>query len=184
FAGAVGMLTAIVFGLLPALRLARGGSGDPLRDSARTLTGSRSAQRVRNALVVAEVAVSLVLVAQAGWLLRSFMRMSRADLGFRTSGVLEIPMSIPTRSHAKRDSDGAPAEWYRRMEAIRESLEQTHGVRRVTYGLTMPLQWVGGGRCCWSTRPSFAGKDGLARPTVAHPVSDDFFDVFAIPFAA
>ena len=184
FAGAVGTLTAIVFGLLPALRLACGGSGDPLRDSGRTLTGSRGAHRLRSALIVGEVAVSLVLVAQAGWLLRSFIRTSRAELGFRTSGIVEIPMSIPTPRHAHGDSDGAPAEWFRRMEAIRESLAQTRGVRRVTYGLTMPLEWVGGGRCCWSTRPSFAGKDRLARPSVAHPVSDDFFDVFAIRFAA
>lgn len=185
FAGSVGMLTAIVFGMMPALRLARGGSGDPLRGSGRTLTGSRGAHRLRNALIVGEVAVSLVLVAQAGWLLRSFIRMSHADLGFRTSGIVEISMSIPTLRQANGDSKGAPAaEWYRRMEAIRESLARTRGVQRVTYGLSMPLQWVGGGRCCWSTRPNFAGKERQARPSVTHPVSDDFFDVFAMRFVA
>jgi len=185
FAGGVGMLTAVVFGLMPALRLARRGSGDPLRDSGRTLTGSRGAHRVRRALVVGEVAVSLVLVAQAGWLLRSFIRMSHADLGFRTSGIVEIPMSIPTPRHANGDSAGASgAEWHRRMQAIRESLARTRGVQGVTFGLTMPLQWVGGGRCCWSTRPSFAGKGPSARSSVTHPVSDDFFDLFAIRFAA
>ena len=184
FAGGIGMLTAIVFGLLPALRLASRGSGDPLRDSGRTLTGSRGAHRFRSALVVGEVAVSLVLVAQAGWLLRSFIRMAQADLGFRTSGIVEIPMSIPMSKQANRDSEATPAEWIRRMEAIRESLARTRGVQRVTYGLTMPLQWVGGGRCCWFTRPTFVGRDRLARPSVAHPVSDDFFDIFAIRFAA
>jgi predicted permease len=183
FAGGVGMVTAIVFGLIPALRLARHGSGDPIRDSGRTLTGSRGAHRLRSALVVGEVAVSLVLVAQAGWLLRSFIRMSHAELGFRTSGILEIPMSIPAPRHANRDSDGAP-EWHRRMEAIRESLAQIRGVQGVTFGLTMPLEWVGGGQCCWSTRPNFAGKELPARSSVTHPVSDDYFDVFAIRFAA
>jgi putative ABC transport system permease protein len=185
FAGAVGMLTAIVFGLLPALRLARLGSGDPLRDSGRTLTASRGAHRVRRTLVVGEVAVSLILVTQAGWLLRSFVRMTRADLGFRTSGIVEIPMSIPTSGRADGDSAAAStARWHRRMEAIRESLARTRGVQGVTFGLTMPLQWVGGGRCCWFARPRFAGKDLPARSSVTHPVSDEFFAVFAIRFAA
>jgi putative ABC transport system permease protein len=183
FAAGVGMFTAMVFGLMPALRLARRGSGDPLRDSGRTLTGNRGAHRLRRALVIGEVAVSLVLVAQAGWLLRSFIRMSQADLGFRTSGIVEIPMSIPTPALARSDSAGSPtAAWHRRMEAIRESLARTRGVRGVTFGLTMPLEWVGGGQCCWSTRPTFAGKERLARTSVTHPVSDDFFDVFAIRF--
>jgi predicted permease len=186
FAGGVGMLTAIVFGLMPALGLARGSSGDPLRGSGRTLTGSRGAHRLRSALIVGEVALSLVLVAQAGWLLRSFIRMSHADLGFRTSGIVEIPMSLPTPRHASGDSEGklAAAEWYRHMEAIRESLARTRGVRGVTFGLSMPLQWVGGGKCCWSSRPNFTGKERQARPSITHPVSDDFFGVFAMGFAA
>jgi predicted permease len=184
FAAAVGMLTAIVFGLMPALRLATRGAGDPLRDAGRTLTGSRGAQRVRSALIVGEVAVSLVLVAQAGWLLRSFIRMSNEDLGFRTSGIVEIPLSIPAPRHVDGGSESARADWHRRMEAIRESLARTRGVQRVAFGLTMPLEWVGGGRCCWSTRPNFAGKGPPARSSVTHPVSDDFFDVFAIGFAA
>ncbi|MDF2771837.1 MAG: permease [Geminicoccaceae bacterium] len=185
FAGGVGMLTAIVFGLMPALRLARRVSGDPLRESGRTLTGSRGTHRLRNVLVVGEVAVSLVLVAQAGWLLRSFVRMSHADLGFRTSGIVEIPLSIPVPGNANGDSRGtSAAEWHRRMEAIRESLGRTRGVQGVTFGLSMPLEWVGGGHCCWSTRPTFAGKEPQARSSVTHPVSDDFFDVFALRFVA
>jgi putative ABC transport system permease protein len=185
FAGSVGILTAILFGLVPALRLARLGSGDPLRGSGRTVTGSRGAHRLRSALVVGEVAVSLILVAQAGWLLRSFIRMSHADLGFRTSGIVEIPMSIPTPGRRNGDSEGASAAaWYRRMETIRESLARTRGVQGVAFGLSMPLEWVGGTPCCWSTRPNFAGKERPARSSVTHPVSDDFFDVFAIRFVA
>jgi predicted permease len=187
FAGSVGMLTAIVFGLIPALRLARLGPGDPLRGAGRTLTGTRGAHRFRSMLVIGEVALSLVLVAQAGWLLRSFIRMSHADLGFRTSGIVEIPMSIPAPTHATRDSGqaGAPtAEWYRRVEAIRESLARTPGVQGVTFGLTMPLEWVGGGKCCWFARPNFTGKTPPARPSVTHPIGDDYFDLFAIRFVA
>lgn len=158
------MLTAIIFGLMPALRLARDGSGDPLRDSARTLTQSRGAHRVRSTFIVAEVALSLVLVAQAGWLLRSFVRMSHADLGFRTSSIVETPMTLPALKRANDGSEGASAaEWHRRIEAIRQSLAETRGVQGVTFGLSMPLQYLGAGQCCWSTRPAFAGKERLAR---------------------
>ena len=69
------------------------------------------------------------------------------------------------------------------MEAIRESLARTRGVHAVTFGLTMPLEWVGGGKCCWSARPNFAGKALPVRSSITHPVSDDYFDVLAMRFA-
>ena len=181
FAAGVGLVTAIVFGLMPALRLARPGSADPLRDSGRTLTDSLGAQRLRSALVIGEVAVSLVLLAQAGWLLRSFIRMSNTDLGFNTSGILEIPLSIPQSTEANTD---AVAVWHRRLEGVREELARIRGVQRVSFGLTMPLEYVGAGHCCYSARPTFTGKERPTRTSVIHPVSDDFFDVFGIRFAA
>lgn len=185
FAAGLGLLTAIIFGLMPALRLARSGGGDPLRASGRTLSGSREAHRLRSALVVGEVALSLVLVAQAGWLLRSFIRMSHAELGFVTSGVVEIPLTVPASRQSGQESSGAQAaDWHRRMESIRESLAQTPGVQLATFGLSMPLEAVGGGRCCWSGRPTFAGREPLQRSSVVQPVSGDFFDVFDIRFVA
>jgi predicted permease len=185
FAAGVGLLTAIVFGLMPALRLARPGSGDPLRDSGRTLTQSLGAQRLRSALVIGEVAVSLVLLAQAGWLLRSFIRMSSAELGFSTSGIYEIPLAVPQPAQANSDAAATPAaEWHRRLKAIRESLALTRGVQSVAFGLTMPLEYVGAGQCCYSARPTFAGRERPARSSVIHPVSAEFFDVLALRFAA
>jgi hypothetical protein len=50
----------------------------------------------------------------------------------------------------------------RRVESIRESLAQTPGVLRTTFGLSMPLESTGGGRCCWSGRPNFAAGAGAA----------------------
>ncbi|MEO7042646.1 MAG: FtsX-like permease family protein, partial [Gemmatimonadaceae bacterium] len=186
FAAGAGVLTAMIFGLVPALRLARDGADNGmLRESGRTLTGTRGAHRLRRALIVGEVAVSLVLVTQAGGLLRSFIQMSHEDLGFRTSGVLEIPLSVAVSDEANGDSTNTPAvQWNRRMEAIRTSLAHTRGVQSVTYGMTMPLQWVGGKHCCWSTRPIFAGRDAQGRSIATHPVSDGFFELFAMRFVA
>ena len=182
FAGGLGMLTSMVFGLVPALRLTRIGQGDPLRDSVRTLSGKREAHQWRSALVVAEVALSLVLVAQAGWLLRSFVRIANADLGFRTSGVVELPLSVPVASGGPGESEAT--EWHRRMDAMRESLAQTPGVQNATFGLSMPLESTGGGRCCWSARPNFAGKEPYQRSSGVQPVTAEYFEVFDIRLVA
>lgn len=184
FAACVGLLTAVVFGLVPALSLARS-SGGQLRGSGRGVSSSRSAHRLRNALVVGEVALSLVLLTQAGWLLKSFMRMQDADHGFRTSGIVTMPVSIPASRQSGSSSDSPDlVAWFQRMEMLRESLERTRGVEGVTYGLTMPLEWVGGARCCWSTRPDFPGKERLEEPSGTHPVTEDYFDIFAIRMVA
>jgi putative ABC transport system permease protein len=182
FAAGIGLVTSIVFGLVPALSLVRTG-GTTFRASERSVTGSRSAHRLRNALVVGEVALSLVLVVQAGWLLKSFIRMQHEDLGFATSGVVTMPMSLTMA----RATDGAapdPAEWNRRLEAIQESLTRTNGVQSATYGLTMPLEWLGGGQCCWSTRPEFPGRERSEQASATHPVTDEYFDIFSIRMVA
>jgi HEAT repeat protein len=90
------MLTAIVFGLMLGAAPARTGSADSLRDSADNL-GSRDAHRLGVRSSSAR-SLSLILVGQAGWLLRSFIRMSNAEPG---SGRRrrEIPLSIPTSRH-------------------------------------------------------------------------------------
>jgi hypothetical protein len=103
--------------------------------------------------------------------------MSHQDLGFTTKGVVTIPLTVPPPAGGARPD---PAAWFNRMETIRESLARTRGVKSVAFGLTMPLQWVGGARCCWSTRPTFAGKEQAQRSSSMHPVSDDFFNMFGL----
>jgi putative ABC transport system permease protein len=185
FAAGVGLLAAIVFSLVPSLRFSRSLPNDSLRGAGRGMTSGRSAQQFRSLLVVGEVALSLVLVVQAGWLLRSFIRMQHEELGFRSSGVVTMPLSIPM-AHLADDRGAAPdpAAWYRRVDAIRESLASTTGVQGVSFGLTMPLEWVGGVHCCWSTRPNFPGRESPDRPSDTHHVTDEFFGIFGIRMVA
>jgi putative ABC transport system permease protein len=175
FAALIGVATAVAFGLLPALRVTGGSVSDVLRQAGRSVTGSRGAQAGRNALVVAEVALSLVLVAQAGWLLRSFIRLHEQPLGFRTEGVVTLPMT-PTGIET-------PAEWHRRMEAVRASLADVPGVSAATFALAMPLEFTGGGRCCWSTRLTFGGAVESQRQMI-HPVGQDFFEMLELQVLA
>ena len=80
----IAILTAILFGLAPALRVARKELNEPLRDSGKGLTGGSRHGRFRNAVVVLEVALSLTLLVAAGLLMRSFVALREVHLGLRT----------------------------------------------------------------------------------------------------
>jgi putative ABC transport system permease protein len=177
FAVGIGLATALAFGLLPALRLTRGGAGreNPLHLAARGSTPTRRMHAVRHGLVVVEVALSLVLAAQAGWLIRSFADLHAVDLGFRTADVWTLPLT-PTNIED-------PEDWNRRAEAMRIALQEVPGVDAATYGLSMPLENVGGNRCCWRTRPDIPGVgDDVA--AMMHPVASGFFDLFDLRLVA
>ena len=76
------VLSAVLFGLAPALRLARTTAGEALKEGSRTIAGSAQ-QRTRRALAAAEVALAFVLVVSSGLLLRSFVSMVTRDPGFQ-----------------------------------------------------------------------------------------------------
>jgi putative ABC transport system permease protein len=91
----VAMLTALVFGLLPALQAARRDLNDPLRDSGKgTSSGSRHG-RFRDAVVVLEVALSLTLLVAAGLLMRSFVALREVHLGLQPDHILVARLPLP-----------------------------------------------------------------------------------------
>jgi predicted permease len=174
FALSIAISTALVFGLLPAMRLARADVAATLQ-RARGSTAGRGARQIQAGLVVMEVALSLVLVTQAGLLMRSFALLHRQDPGFRTDNVWTLPLS------PRGITDGE--EWVRRMEAVRSSLADVPGVRAATYGFTMPLEFTGGARCCWHNYPVFNGVEHSAS-VVMHPVDADYFDLLQLRITA
>jgi hypothetical protein len=88
------VLTALIFGLIPALGASKRDLTEPLKSSGRGNTGFRRG-RLRNVLVVSEVALSLVLLAGAGLLMRSFFLQREVDLGIRTENVLTTGINLP-----------------------------------------------------------------------------------------
>lgn len=95
FALGVSILTATALGLLVAWRSARADVRGTLASSQRTMAGGASSRRVRAALVVAEVAMTIVLLAGAGLLARSFGRLLAVDPGFRTEGAVVMDVMLP-----------------------------------------------------------------------------------------
>ncbi len=95
FSLVIATVSAIVFGMAPALRAARTQPGDVLREESRSLTGGAAGMRLREWLVVSQVAVAFVLLVGAGLLLSSFQRIRAVDLGVRPTGVLTFELHLP-----------------------------------------------------------------------------------------
>lgn len=99
---------AVLFGLTPAVRAARTQPGDALRDQSRGATSGGRSLRLREWLVVSQVAVALVLMVGAGLLLASFRQLSQVDLGVKANHVLTFELNLPS---ARYDST-ARAHFY------------------------------------------------------------------------
>jgi predicted permease len=83
---------AILFGLLPGLKMSSGDLQEALKDTGQGMSAGRSHERLRSALVISEVALACVLLVGAGLLLRSFLRVLDVDLGFQPSHAAAIKM--------------------------------------------------------------------------------------------
>lgn len=167
FTLAASVLAGILFGLIPAWQLSRGKSADALRDGTK---GSASSQWARNALVVSELALAMILLTGAGLLLRSFDRMLRVDPGVRTDHVL-------TFSIGRRRSDPAfVAASLDRMRAI-------PGVKTVAITSVLPLTGRASG--AWYNRIDRPLPDNVQPTGEAYRVvTSDFFATTGIALRA
>jgi putative ABC transport system permease protein len=102
FTAGVTILTALLFGAMPAWPAARAAGSDALRAGIRATTG-RGQQRARATLVIAEIAVAVALLVTAGLLLRAFTRISTVDPGFRPDGILSMQIALSRAAYAKPD---------------------------------------------------------------------------------
>jgi putative ABC transport system permease protein len=126
------MLTGILCGLVPAFQLSRADPGDALKDGDRGGSGAHGA-RTRQALVVAEVALSLVLLAAAGLLVRSLIGLQRVNPGFVTERAIVMQFMLPQTRYAE------PADmigFYRRLQ---NRLQALPGAKSAAVSTTLPL---------------------------------------------
>ncbi|MGC1614432.1 MAG: ABC transporter permease [Candidatus Acidiferrum sp.] len=103
FTLAVSVATAVIFGLVPALQAARRDLNDPLRDSGKGVSGGFRHGRLRDAVVVLEVAVSLMLLVGAGLLMRSFVALHEVHLGLQPDHILVARLPLPKDRYKTAD---------------------------------------------------------------------------------
>ena len=136
FAVAVSLGTVLVFALLPALRSAAADPHAALQGGLRAGDGP-GRQRVRQFLIVAEVALSVVLLVGAGLLLRSFLALQGVRPGFEAADVLTFQLALPP---ARYPDDGSQLAFYRRLD---EALRALPGVETVGQVSKLPLTGSG-----------------------------------------
>jgi len=138
FAAGLTLLTAVLFGSLPALRLLGDGMGGiggrgGLVPAGRAATSGRSAGRWGDTLVVAEVALALVLLVGAGLLVRSFLALRGVDPGFRPAQVLTLRTSLPAAAYPERPGR------VRAFDRLRDEVRSLPGVQEAGFVLELPL---------------------------------------------
>jgi putative ABC transport system permease protein len=114
YVAATCVLTAILFGLAPAVHVSKTGSHQVLKESGRGSVGSVRARWFSGGIVVAELALSLVLLAGAGLMIRSFMKLYTLDVGFPTDHLVTLRMRLPESKYANAD---ARLAFFERLEA-------------------------------------------------------------------
>jgi len=132
FSLAISILTALIFGLVPALQTARRDVVEPLKDSGKGVSGGFRGSWLRNGLVVSEVAISLMLLAGAGLLMRSFVELQRVDLGLNPENILVARLPLPRGQYTRAE------EKQRFFRTLLDRLHALPGVVAATETTTLP----------------------------------------------
>jgi putative ABC transport system permease protein len=160
--------TALLFGLLPALYASRLDPGAALKESALLTTPSR--RRIRGALIVSEVALSVALLTGAGLMMKTFLHLRPANPGFESEGKLVATISLPRPQYA----DG-PA-WTAFIENLRQRLLHRTGVEAVVATSYVPLSGF-----VSSAEVQQVGTDGSSVTVYSPRVTSDYFSEMGIP---
>jgi putative ABC transport system permease protein len=133
FTAVVALVTSVLFSLVPALRALRSDLTDSLKDGGQNASTGGSRQRFRNALVVLEMALAVVLLVGAGLTLRSLWALQRVPLGFDPSGVLTMRLALPTAGYEK------PEQVVSFYQQLMDRVRQLPGVRAAGAARALPL---------------------------------------------
>jgi putative ABC transport system permease protein len=170
FTMAVALVTGLAFGIVPAF-VSTSHANEALRDGGRH-GGGRRLHRVLGTLVVAEVALSLVLLAGAGLLMRSVIKLQGTDLGFRAENVLTAAVQVPSTRYDFAQADRFFREALSRISAL-------PGVQYAGGASCLPIPYPCIGTSFW--RVDFPKPpDGQVASSHVRPVTPGFFKTLGI----
>src|SRR5215467_2102682 len=171
---AIAALTTMLMGLAPALQTSQFTPEPGLRAEQRSVAGGHQSQRFRNALIVSEVALALLLLCGAGLMLRSFVRLIRVHPGFDAQHVLTMKIALPGGTYSK------PEQTSVYLEQLLERLQKLPGVDYAAAASTLPLS----GESDWGTFLIAGGRTSdWANASAAdwRGVTADYFRTLGIP---
>src|SRR5215208_6486595 len=172
FTAFVSLSAGLLVGLLPGLKVSKPDLNLALKETGRGSTSEMRVRRARGLLVVAEIAVTLVLLVGAGLLLRSFIRLQQTELGFEPRNLLTLTVGSPTQLYGQT---GPRAAYFRKMQ---ERLAALPGARATALASSLPLDWVLNFSYGVEGRPARPGEEPQADYL---SVSPNYFEVMRIP---
>ncbi len=174
FALALAVLTGVICGLAPAFAAIRTSVNDTLKEGGRTGTSGGGHARLRSALVVAEIAVALVLLAASGLLLRSFEKMREVNLGYRPDHTLVATYGLPRERYSTQTAvDEFNHELLRRLQSL-------PGVTHAGLTEFMPAQG-NNSNSAFVAEGYVPPKPGNIDLATAPGVLGDYFEAMGIP---
>ena len=178
FSLAVTLLTAILCGLVPALAATRLDLNRTLSEGGAKMVGGHSGSRARSALVIAQVAVTIVLLTGATLILRSFVNLSRVNLGFDPTNTLTMQLRLQGSKY------GAPESRRQFFRQLIERLEARPGVEAASAVLIRPME----GHVGWDVPFTIEGQSDAEAKGNRVPnfeaVSPHYFRVLKLPLKA
>jgi putative ABC transport system permease protein len=173
FTALLSVATGVLFGMTPALQLSKTDLNESLKEGARNASSGHGRQRLRSALVVAEIALSLVLLIGAGLVIRSFLKLTHVNPGFNTRNVLTVELTLPDKKYPGPDAQRRFVD-----NALRD-ISSVPGATAV--GVTHVLPFTGD----YVLAIFFEGKPPAKPSDVPsanyYAVSPDYFTVMGIP---
>ncbi|MEA2691275.1 MAG: putative transport system permease protein [Acidobacteriota bacterium] len=172
------LLSGLLFGLAPALGAARSDPHEAIQEGSNRTAGGRRGVRVRRLLVIAEVALSLVLLTAAGLLAKSFSGLLGTAPGFSSDGVLTAKLSLPEGRY------GNPAALDRFNRQVLEKAAAIPGVTQAAFATSLPLE--GGPDLPFTIEGRYRGKgseEGVGEAQY-RAVTADLFAALRIPLTA
>jgi putative ABC transport system permease protein len=173
FACAIAVVSGLLFGIFPAISASGTALSDALKEGGRTGSGARGG-RIRQAFVIVETALALVLLVGAGLLIRSFVTLMRVDPGFEPAHAMTLKVTLPTASYR---SQTQMISFFDRLFARVDALPGVVAAGGISY---LPLNGLG-------AATSFTIEGREKPPAGAEPVSEvkvvthDFFRAMGIP---
>ncbi len=169
------VLTGVLFGLAPGLQAFGADLQDGLKEGGRTSASASRRPRLRQVLVVTEMALALILLAGAGLLINSLLRLRNVDPGFSARRVLVVPVSLPGVRYPFEDWRETVAFFDRLIERIRTY----PGVESVSAGYEHPL--AGGWETSFNLPGVFERPVGKRPEARIRPVKAGYFETVGIP---